>query len=175
MKQKMNDDLLENRKEEYTSPVGLALLFARSGGHLNARMRDVISRWKINTPQAKLMSGQLSEYWNQLNRNDNTCDIEDSSLEFETFFSGFMKPFFRSLSCDESRKALKAIDMDNDGKIAWKEFMVYVKWTLNQYPDITQKDELLSVAFNQGVMPAMVDELLTPLDENRSLLFTITN
>ena len=84
MKQKMNDDLLENRKEEYTSPVGLVLLFARSGGHLNARMRDVIDSWEINTPQAKIISNQLRAIWGELDENEEISQQRDNALEFQT-------------------------------------------------------------------------------------------
>ena len=44
----------------------------------------------------------------------------------------------------------KAIDMDNDNQVDWNEFMVYVKWALNQYPDIVDVDELLGITFKKG-------------------------
>ena len=40
--------------------------------------------------------------------------------------------------------------MDKDGKVDWNEFMVYVKWALNQYPDIGDVDELLAITFKKG-------------------------
>lgn len=57
-------------------------------------------------------------------------------------------------------RALKAINMDNDGYIDWNEFLVYLKWAMRQYPNIKDVDELLSVAFRKGIIPAMQDELL---------------
>ena len=42
--------------------------------------------------------------------------------------------------------------MDNDGQVDWNEFMVYVKWALNQYPDIGDVDELLAITFKKGVL-----------------------
>ena len=38
--------------------------------------------------------------------------------------------------CADTRKALKALDMDSDGQVDWKEFEVYLKWALHQYPEI---------------------------------------
>ena len=58
------------------------------------------------------------------------------------------------------QKALQAINMDNDGYIDWNEFLVYLKWAMRQYPNIKDVDELLSCAFNKGIIPAMRDEVL---------------
>lgn len=44
MKKLMLDDLKENRKEEYQSPVGLAMLFDRAGGKLTEKMSDAIEK-----------------------------------------------------------------------------------------------------------------------------------
>ena len=49
--------------------------------------------------------------------------------------------------------------MDNDGQVNWNEFMVYVKWALNQYPDIGDVDELLAITFKKGVL--ISDGILT--------------
>ena len=44
---KMLEDLHANRKEEYMSEVGLAVLFDRAGGSLTARMSDVIAKVQL--------------------------------------------------------------------------------------------------------------------------------
>ena len=71
-----------------------------------------------------------------------------------------MATYFGCFQCRDTLKALKAINMDNDGYIDWNEFLVYLKWAMRQYPNIKDVDELLSVAFRKGIMPAMQDELL---------------
>ena len=43
---KMLEDLHANRKEEYMSEVGIAILFDRSGGKLTSKMSDVIATVK---------------------------------------------------------------------------------------------------------------------------------
>ena len=163
MKKKMVEDLLDNRKEEYMSPVGLALLFDRSGGHLNKKMRDVINKWEVNTPQWKLLSSQLRVIWEALLSESNEADQEDDAVGFETFFKRFLAPYYRSLDCEDARRSLKALDMDKDGKVEWLEFMVYVKWAIEEYPNISNVDELLSVTFKQGLFSAMIDETGSPL------------
>ena len=47
-----------------------------------------------------------------------------------------------------------------DGLIDWYEFRVYLIWALNQYPDIRDVEELLSITFRKGLIPAMQDEIL---------------
>lgn len=46
MKALMLKDLSENRKEEYQSPVGLAMLFDRAGGKMTEKMCDCIAKVK---------------------------------------------------------------------------------------------------------------------------------
>ena len=49
MKEMMLEDLHANRKEEYMSAVGLAVLFDRSGGKMTEKMCDVIAKVERRT------------------------------------------------------------------------------------------------------------------------------
>ena len=84
---------------------------------------------------------------------------KDDILEFDAFYNGFMAPYFGCYRCDETKKALKAIDMDSDGKVDWNEFALYLKWAARQYPQTKTAEELLSIAFRKGLVPAMRDEI----------------
>ena len=90
------------------------------------------------------------------------CDEEqnDDRLEFHSFYNGFMAPYFGCFRCEDTRKGLKAIDMDADGYVEWSEFLVYVKWALREYPNLTNVDQLLSITFRKGIVPAMRDEVV---------------
>ena len=58
--------------------------------------------------------------------------------------------------------------MDSDGYVDWNEFMVYIKWALHQYPDLSTADEVLEVVFQNGLVPAMRDEKIkNPADHDR--------
>ena len=169
MKKKIVQDLVDNRKEEYMSPVGSALLFNRCGGHLNVTMRDVIDNWKVNTSHWKELRSQLRGIWNELDGSKESNQQGDDAVEFETFFNRFLQPYYPNIRCKGVREAFKALDMDKNGKVEWSEWMVYVKWAIYEYPEIIDLDELLSVAFKKGLFMAMQDEILTPMIDDSPL------
>jgi hypothetical protein len=45
-------------------------------------------------------------------------------LEFDSFYNGFMAPYFACYRCSDTKKAIQALDMDKDGSIHWNEFMI---------------------------------------------------
>ena len=165
----MIQDLVGNRKEEYMSPVGLALLFDRAGGHLDTNMRNVIDKWDISTPHWEVLRSQLRNIWDELDGSEEPSQQGDDALEFETFFQRFLKPYYPTIKSRDARKALKALDMDKDGKVEWSECMVYVNWAIYEYSDISDLEELLSVMFKKGLFMAMEDEILTPMKDGSPL------
>ena len=160
MKAKMHDDLINNRKEEYMTPVGLALLFDRTGGHITPAMRDVITEWEIETPQAKMLIHQLREKWDGCH--DSKEEFEVDELDYRTFYDCFMNSFFTSVNYMDRRKAVRIIDIERGGKICWNSFLVYIKWAIIEYPNICTLNELLSVTFKQGIIPATEDKTPCP-------------
>ena len=160
MKRVMIQDLTENRKEEYMSEAGLAILFDRSGGALDAKMRDVIEKMEVQSKLAEFLIKEVRKIWDEWDLKEAEDKQGDDALEFDSFYNGFMVPFFGCFRCDDTRKGLQAIDMDNDGTVDWSEFLVYLKWALHEYPSISNADELLSVTFRKGLIPAMQDEVL---------------
>jgi len=152
------EDLRSERKEEYMSEVGLALLFDRSGGQLTKKMSDVIDKVAISDKFHRHLIREVREMWDTWNLKEGDGD---EALNFDSFYNGFMSPFFGCFSCEDTRKGLKALDFDADEEIHWKEFMVYIKWTLRQYSDdIHSVDDLLSLTFRKGLIPAMQDVVL---------------
>ena len=157
MKAKMIEDLKANRKEEYMSHVGLALLFDRAGGKLTAEMRDVIEKAEVSREAHKALLAEVKATWDEWDLREEVQG--DEALEFFSFYNAFMSPYFGCYECDIAKKALQAIDMDTDGTIDWSEFCVYLKWALNEYPEIATVKDLLNTAFTKGIIPAMYDEL----------------
>ena len=153
----MLEDLHQNRKEEYMSSVGLALLFDRSGGKLTKTMCEVIAQEEPQDGHAQTLIGEIRAMWDVWDLRDGQ---KDDKLEFDAFYNGFMGPYFGCYRCDETKRALKAIDMDEDGTVDWEEFALYLKWAIRQYPETKTAEELLSIAFRKGLIPAMQDEVL---------------
>ncbi|XP_022093111.1 uncharacterized protein LOC110980590 [Acanthaster planci] len=158
MKELILEDLRTGRKEEYMSMVGLALLFDRAGGSLNQRMRDAIDQFQVKGEHAKNLLVKVREIWDEWDLKDEVQG--DDMLQFDSFYNGFMAPYFSCYRCSDTLRALQAIDMDADGMVDWNEFEVYLKWALHQYPNIADVDELLDIAFQKGIIPAMKDEFL---------------
>lgn len=159
MKEVMIDDLRKNRKEEYMSAMGLAVLYDRAGGSMTVAMRDVIEQVGIKKQHHQKLIDDVRHIWDTWDVREAEEFQGDECLEFDSFYNGFMAPYFGCFRCDDTRKGLKAIDMDSDGKVDWSEFLVYLKWALHQYPNIKDADELLSITFRKGLIPAMQDEL----------------
>ena len=157
MKHKMLEDLnaVPPRKEEYMSEVGLALLFDRSGGKLTGKMSEAIAEVNLKEPHHKAIIAEIRELWDFWDSKE--VDQNDGCLQFDSFYHGFLAPYFGCYRCKDTKKALLAIDMDNDGYVDWTEFLVYIKWALHQYPRVETADETLEIAFQKGLLPAMRD------------------
>lgn len=160
MKEKMLEDLRADppRKEEYTSPMGVAVLFDRVGGKLTEKMAEAISNVKLQSSHHESIIKEIRQLWDEWDLTEK--ESGDDRLQFDSFYHGFMAPYFGCYRCSDTRRALQAIDMDNDGYVDWKEILVYIKWALHQYPQTISADDVLAIAFEKGIIPAMRDEQL---------------
>ncbi len=158
MKEVMLQDLRSERKEEYMSLVGLALLFDRAGGALTEVMRDAINKMELNSPHAENLLSDIKATWDTWDLKDEVQN--DDMLEYDSFYNGFMAPYFACYRCADTKRAMQAIDMDANGQIDWSEFLVYLKWAINEYPNVKNSRELLDVTFRKGIIPAMRDEII---------------
>ena len=140
------------------SKAGLAILFDRAGGSLTEKMRDEVAAADLKSPHAQNLIKEVREIWDTWDVRDKVQG--DDMLEYDSFYNGFMAPYFSCYRCNDSRKAIQALDMDADGQIDWNEFLVYLKWAMRQYPDIENSQELLDITFRKGLIPAMRDEMI---------------
>ena len=163
MKEKMLEDLRNNRKEEYMSRVGISVLFDRSGGKMTASMSDAIAQVKVKNAFHQSIIAEIRTEWDKWDVLEEKK--RDDCLQFDSFYHGFMAPYFGCYRCLDTKLALRAIDMDSDGLVDWNEFLVYIKWALNEYPDIKTADEAMSTAFERGIIPAMRDEKMRNQEE----------
>lgn len=157
MKEKMLEDLnsIPPRKEEYQSAMGIALLFDRAGGQQTKAMADAIAKVEMSHAHHQVIIDEIRKEWDAWDAREEAQN--DDKLEFDSFYHGFLQPYFGCYRCIETKQALRAIDMDNDGTVDWNEFLVFIKWALHEYPELTNADEVLDIAFTEGVIPAMAD------------------
>ena len=141
------------------SKFGLALLFDRAGGSLTEDMRDIIAEEKLEHSNAERLLKEIRAQWDEWDLHDEVQG--DEMLEYNSFYNGFMAPYFSCYRCTDTIKALKALDMDADGYVDWNEFKVYLMWALHQYPDCKTATDVLDITFRKGLIPAMRDELLS--------------
>ena len=107
------------------SRVGLANLFDRAGGSLTKAIRDEIEKDELKKPHHQLLIAKVRKRWDTWNLREDQQG--DDCLEYDSFYNGFMAPYFGRYRCEETKQALQAIDMDNDGYIEWSGFLVYLK------------------------------------------------
>ena len=156
MKKLMIQDLDAGRKEEYMSEFGLAVLFDRAGGKMTEKMCNVMKDIEVHNLRHQELIAEIREEWNRWDVRDEIKG--DDCLEYDSFYHGFLAPYFSCYRCSKTKNALRGLDMDKDGLIDWKEFMVYIKWALHQYPKVENADDLLTIVFERGLIPAMYDE-----------------
>lgn len=152
----MLEDLREGRKEEYMSKVGLLILFERAGGKISEDLVDAAEDEVDKNLYHKELIDEVHELWEKWDLRDK--ETGDDRLQFDSFYHGFMAPYFGCYRCHITKEALKVLDLDSDGYVEWKEFVLYIKWALREYPNIQSADELLDVAFQKGIIPIVRDE-----------------
>ena len=140
------------------SKAGLAILFDRAGGSLTQQMRDEVAAVELKSSHAQNLIQEVREMWDTWDVRDKVQG--DDMLEYDSFYNGFMAPYFSCYRCNDSKNAIQALDMDADGQIDWNEFLVYLKWAMRQYPNIENSQDLLDITFRKGLIPAMRDEMI---------------
>ena len=168
MKELILKDLRSGRKEEYNSAAGLALLFDRAGGKLTEKMGEAVSSVKVKSEYHKYLIAEVRKEWDFWDQRE--IEQKDDCLQFDSFYHGFLQPYFGCYRCSTTKKALRALNMDTDGFVDWKEFLVYIKWALSQYPNVSGVEELMSIVFEKGLVPAMRDERKKQKAFNRSTM-----
>ncbi|XP_071955096.1 uncharacterized protein [Antedon mediterranea] len=156
MKQQIVQNAADGRKEEYNSELGLSMLFDQAGGKLTEKMAGIIAEGNKNLPHINTLIEEIKETWNEWDGRDG---VVDDQLTFDNFYIGFMAPYFGCYRCEDSQLGLRALDMDQDGMIDWFEFKHFLIWAGRQHPEIKTSQELLDIAFRDGLIPAMKDEM----------------
>lgn len=157
----MIDDLDHDRKEEYMSNVGIAILFDRAGGKLTSAMERAINQAPAGSPAEEMLLADVRQRWDDSDvhhkhKNDST-KTKSKKLRYDAFYHNFLAPYTGCATCEDTKKALKTIDFHADGFVDWEEFSVYIKWAIRQHPEIDNANEVVDKAFREAILPAMRD------------------
>ena len=77
-------------------------------------------------------------------------------MEFDSFYNGFMAPYFGCYHCTDTHEAFHTLDMDKNGMADWEEFKLFLIYALEEHPDrIVELEDLLNIAFLKGILPLM--------------------
>ena len=131
-------------------------------------MRDVIAAEEPKRVHAQQLIDEIRAMCDDWDLRDGE---RDDKLEFDAFYDGFLAPYFGCYRCDETKLALKAINMDEDGSVDWNEVGLYLNWAIREHPVTPITEEPLSIAFRKGLIPAMQDEHKHNRLSNRHFLF----
>ena len=118
-------------------------------------MGEIIANVEVKSLHHKRLISEVCEEWGKWDKQDD--EQNDEQLQFDNFYHGFMQPYFGYYRCVTTKKGSKALDMDENGYIDWKELLVYIKWALREYPNVEDAESLLKI---KGVMPVMRDEVV---------------
>lgn len=147
----MITELANNIKLEHTSPMGIALLWQNVTGTLTPAMQDAIDKVRVESTAKSHFLKQAKECFNEY-----LVDGKNE-LDYSTFYEAYLQPFFGCFTCERTRFVLDAIDLNDDGNLAWEEWRFWCLWALNQYPDqITCVEDLHSVVLRNAILPLSV-------------------
>merc|ERR1712060_814613 len=157
MAKKMQDTMLQNqinnRKEEYNSHAGLAMLFDQSDGKMTEEMAMTVAENSRSTKYIEGLIGEVKAMWDKYDPD------KTEKLSFRNFYDNFMGRYFGCYVCEDSQMALQAIDMDGDDGVDWWEFHHFLLWAGREYPRVENVEELMDIVFTKGIMPAMLDSV----------------
>jgi len=156
MREKILIDLNAGYKCGYMSRAGMALLYKASGGTPTQSMLACIAQQEANSAHGELLIRQAREKWDLFDCRESEEKQCDGCLEFDSFYNGFMAPYFGCYHCTDTHEAFHTLDMDKNGMADWEEFKLFLIYALEEHPDrIVELEDLLNIAFLKGILPLM--------------------
>ena len=160
MLEKITAELIDGHKENFMDTYSLCQLFDRSGGHPNEEMLDRVQADTTTTGAETALLNQVRAIWEMGKQHTANDSSGEDRMSFESFHQLFMITIsgFPQFSSPGVMKCMNALDMDGDRHVDWKEFKVFLVWTIKQFPDVSDVFELLQLTFWAGIIPAGQDE-----------------
>lgn len=161
----VHENLNNNVEAEYTSPVGLAKLYLQVVGNLIPEMEQAIAAEGADMEDwQKRMLDSAEAAFNGLVESTGSTD---GRLSFEDFNREYLERIFTQHNAFPSyfepetqaqvHSTIKEVfDVNNDGRISWKEWSTWNVWAMTCYTGEVQTcDDLHNVIVRHAVMPLL--------------------
>jgi len=161
-------------KREYTSKVGLAMLYKEATGEMTQHMKEVVAQ-DLSDQASGVYAGLLMEAdqvfrrWCGTDKSMIQDDDEASNVKIsiQSFVANYVMPFFdgghnhfdMSSGVDELVKTTvrKVFDLNNDGVIDLEEWKTFLVWALRSTDEeIHSINTLHSAVMRQAVLPHLL-------------------
>ena len=71
---------------------------------MTQEITDIVCQEEESKGYHKTLINQVREMWDQWDLTEETEEMNDDHLKFESFYNGFMAPYFGCFSCEDTRK-----------------------------------------------------------------------
>ena len=153
MLETIHDNLRRGRKEEYMTECAISVLFIRSGGKLNAAMKDVLGRVEVTVRHHRTIISDVKFLWDQWAETESSKGHE--CLRSICLSNLPNAHHFECLRCQDTEQICKVLNAVHDSGMDWEEYLVYIKWALIEYPETETAAEAMSIALEKGIIPAL--------------------
>ncbi|KAH3807639.1 hypothetical protein DPMN_135987 [Dreissena polymorpha] len=75
-------------------------------------MSNIITADESQSPYEKRLLEEIRQRWNEWDLRD--AEQNDDMLQYDSFYNGFLAPYFSCYHCFDTKQALQALDMEVD-------------------------------------------------------------
>eukprot|EP00929_Paragymnodinium_shiwhaense_P052038 TRINITY_DN260_c0_g2_i1.p1 TRINITY_DN260_c0_g2~~TRINITY_DN260_c0_g2_i1.p1 ORF type:complete len:673 (-),score=189.23 TRINITY_DN260_c0_g2_i1:275-2293(-) len=158
----MEEDLQKGKREDYSSPAGLALLYTSVTEQPTEGMTVVLESQNHTNEATKKLLQECEDLFREICANGDQDKEEllpkNPSMGFLGFYNGYLQPYFGCFTCKDTRIALDSIDCSDDGEIEWMEWRFWCVWALRSYDDIRSLDDLHNRIFRHALLPSALSK-----------------
>ena len=166
MLQRMQDDVLNGIKEEYSSKAGLAKLSIDAGAEPTEAMITAVRKTEVPPKTEELL--EKAHRCFQAAAGPEHPD----SMQERTFYEAFLQPYLGCFSCDTTQVMMNSIlDVNHNGEIEWREWQFWLLWAVREYDEeLLNVDDLHHCVFRNALLPTTLHRANRPAADEREVL-----
>jgi hypothetical protein len=166
----IEQDLIANRKEDYSSPVGLAVLLCRAVGkdQVPSKVWDYFNAtqgvsfddvdYAASSQSLEILVDIEQTFRDIAAKTGSTDNLNEMNprLDYPCFYHAFLQEFFGCFTCPCTVKVIDALDRDDNERISWFEWRFWLIWALREHgetDDIRTADDLIASVVRRALLP----------------------